>query len=107
VSVEADPRRSPSLPQGARTRRAISVSRIPSHCFGSSQLRKAYSQDLLTSPLRMHRDDFSIAGIFFPGKKGRGNMVQSFGTPLQGWLAAGGRGWRPLAARWLDREAPD
>jgi len=41
-------------------------------------LDKRYS----LSWLRMLRDGFSIAGIFFLREKGRVNMVQSFGTPL-------------------------
>jgi hypothetical protein len=30
----------------------------------------------------MRKDGSSIAGTSFPSKKGRVNMVQSFGTPL-------------------------
>jgi hypothetical protein len=46
------------------------------HC--KKPLAKHYSP----SPLRMRKDGFSIAGISFLSKKGRVNMVQSFGTPL-------------------------
>jgi len=34
------------------------------------------------SALKMRRGGFSIAGIFFLIKKGRGNMAQSLSTPL-------------------------
>jgi len=41
-------------------------------------LDKRYSP----SPRRMHMGGFSIAGIFFLGKRGRANMVQVLSTPL-------------------------